>query len=287
VSCCADKQSSELVVRGQTPTWISRVAVISLAFGFLLYQPQIRKSPTKEQLVGRALAAKSAPQIVDSYAIAKRLLYGEVFAGQRETLYCGCRFDAERVPDLAACGYVTRGNPERAGRIEAEHVVPASWIGQTRQCWREPICQGRKGRRFKGRDCCERIDPEYRRAYNDLHNLWPTVGEVNEQRGNYRFGLVPGEPREFGRCDFEVDHAGRRVEPRPEVRGDVARISRYMERTHGVRLSDAHRRLFSIWDRDDPPNDFERERNARIRALQGNGNPFVEDHRRLAAARKR
>ena len=224
------------------------------------------------------------PQIVDNYAIAKRLLYGEVFAGQRETLYCGCRFDAERVPDLAGSGYVTRGNPERAGRIEVEHVVPASWIGQTRQCWREPICQDGTGRRFKGRDCCERIDAEYRLAYNDLHNLWPTVGEVNEQRRNYRFGLVPGEPREFGRCDFEVDHGRRRAEPRPEVRGDVARISLYMEHAHGVRLSAAQRRLFAAWDRADPPDDFERERNARIRALQGNDNPFVEEHERLATA---
>jgi deoxyribonuclease I len=272
------------VVRREVPRWISRVAVISLAFGFLWYQPPVKDNPERQQLVAKTLAAEGAPQIVDSYAIAKRLLYGEVFAGRRETLYCGCRFDAERVPDLAACGYVTRGNPERAGRIEAEHVVPASWIGQTRQCWREPICQDGKGRRFKGRDCCERVDPGYRRAYNDLHNLWPTVGEVNEQRRNYRFGVVPGEPREFGRCDFEVDHAGRRVEPRPEVRGDVARISLYMERTHGVGLSAAQRGLFATWDRADPPDDFERLRNARIRALQGNGNPFVEAHGRLATA---
>ena len=234
--------------------------------------------------MGKIIAAERRPQIAESYALAKRLLYGEVFAGRRETLYCGCPFDARRVPDLAACGYGSRGNPDRAGRIEVEHVVPASWIGQTRRCWREPICQDGEGRSFKGRDCCERIDPEYRRAYNDLHNLWPTVGEVNEQRRNYRFGMIPGESREFGRCDFEVDHAGRRVEPRPEVRGDVARIGLYMERVHGVRLSDGQRRLFSAWDEADPPDDFERERNARIRSLQGNGNPFVEDHGRLATA---
>ena len=237
-----------------------------------------------EQQSAKSAAAESGPEIAESYAIAKRLLYGEVFAGRRETLYCGCPFDAERVPDLAACGYVSRGNPDRAGRIEAEHVVPASWIGQTRRCWREPICEDGKGRSFKGRDCCERIDPEYRLAYNDLHNLWPTVGEVNEQRRNYRFGMIPGEPREFGRCDFEVDHAGRRVEPRPEIRGDVARISLYMERFHGVRVSDSQRRFFQSWDEADPPDEFERERNARIRSLLGNGNPFVEDHGRLATA---
>jgi len=269
---------------GRAPKRIFRAAVISLAFGFFFYQPVEDLPYQSEQRIGKTIAADSGPEIAESYAIAKRLLYGEVFAGRRETLYCGCRFDAERVPDLAACGYVSRGNPERAGRIEAEHVVPASWIGQTRRCWREPVCQDGKGRRFKGRDCCERIDPEYRRAYNDLHNLWPTVGEVNAQRRNYRFGMIAGEAREFGRCDFEVDHASRRVEPRPEVRGDVARISLYMERFHGVRLSDGQRRLFQSWDQADPPDDFERERNGRIRSLQGSGNPFVEDHGRLATA---
>jgi deoxyribonuclease I len=272
------------VVRDRALTWISGAAVVSFAFGFLFYQPLTYSVSRNDQLTRTASAEERAPRIVDSYALAKRLLYGDVFAGQRETLYCGCPFDAERVPDVAACGYVSRGNSGRAGRIEVEHVVPASWIGQTRRCWREPICLDGKGRSFKGRDCCERIDPDYQRAHNDLHNLWPTVGEVNEQRSNYRFGMIPGERREFGRCDFEVDHGSRRVEPRPEVRGEVARIAFYMEHTHGVRLSDGQRRLFSAWDRADPPDDFERDRNARIRSLQGNGNPFVEDHGRLATA---
>ena len=39
----------------------------------------------------------------------------------------------------------------------------------------------------------------------------------------------------------------------------------------------ADRKLYEAWNRQDPPDSFERERNRRIRALQGNANPFVGD----------
>ncbi|HET6521331.1 MAG TPA: endonuclease, partial [Geminicoccaceae bacterium] len=167
----------------------------------------------------REIAVGDLPQTPDSFGAAKRLLYDEVFADRRSEFYCGCPFDADGRPDLDACGYAVRGNEQRAGRIEAEHVVPAYWIGHTRTCWREPICSGRDGRRFRGRDCCEQVDPVFRTAHNDLHNLWPSVGEVNADRSNFRFGMIEGEPRAYGSCDFEVDGGLRRAEPRPEIRG--------------------------------------------------------------------
>jgi deoxyribonuclease I len=225
-----------------------------------------------------APAVGDLPNTPDSFAAARRLLYDEVFADNRVTFYCGCPFDADRTPDLAACGYEIRGNEERATRIEAEHVVPAYWIGHTRPCWREPLCTDGQGQPFKGRRCCERIDPVFRAAHNDLHNLWPAIGEINADRGNYRFGMLPGEPREYGQCDFEVDHQLRRAEPPPHIRGDIARISFYMEQTYGVAISDQQRRLYEAWNRQDPPDAWEIERNERIKRIQGRGNSFVENH---------
>lgn len=217
--------------------------------------------------------------IARDYREAKDWLFEEVVAGRRETLYCCCAFDRSKRPDLASCGYVPlRPGSERAQRVEVEHVIPASWIGGDRPCWRQAICTDGAGRRFKGRACCEAVDTNYNRAANDLQNLWPTIGEVNGERQNYRFGIIPGEVRAFGRCDFEIDREGRVVEPRPEVRGDIARIGLYMELVHGVRLSAHHRALFSAWNRADPPDAAEQERNARIRRLQGLGNPFVENY---------
>ncbi len=37
-----------------------------------------------------------------------------------------------------------------------------------------------------------------------LHNLAPSVGELNGDRSNHPYGIVEDEPREYGACDFEV-----------------------------------------------------------------------------------
>ena len=216
------------------------------------------------------------PATADSFQTAKRWMYDEVFPDRRKTFYCGCNYDVDRKVDGANCGYRVRADETRAARTEAEHVVPAYWIGYTRTCWREPVCKDGNGDMFKGRDCCEKADPVFAAAHNDLHNLWPAVGEINGDRSNYRFGMIEGERRAYGRCDFEVDHDLRRAEPPPNIRGDIARISFYMEQTYDVRLSRQQRQLFRAWDRQDPPDAWELERNRRIKAVQGNGNSFVE-----------
>lgn len=220
----------------------------------------------------------------ESYAAVKRALYDQVFAEDRRTLYCGCPFDADRRPDLEACGYVSPGSSERARRVEVDHVVPASWIGAGRTCWTQKICRNTKGRTFRGRKCCLAVDPAFRRAYQDLHNLRPTVGEVNERRSNFAFGLIEGERRTFGHCDVKIDKRTRIAEPRPEIRGDVARISLYMEAVHGIRLDAHQRHLFEIWHRADPPDALERLRNQKIGRLQGRQNPWISRPTKLSLA---
>ncbi|MBK8327588.1 MAG: endonuclease [Moraxellaceae bacterium] len=41
-----------------------------------------------------------------------------------------------------------------------------------------------------GRQCCESQDPVFETAHNDLHNLFPAIGEVNGDRSNYNWGMV-------------------------------------------------------------------------------------------------
>ncbi len=210
-----------------------------------------------------------------SYHSVKQTLYDQVFGSTRRTLYCQCPFDARRRLDLRACGYFSPGGGERARRVEVEHVVPASWIGEGRACWQKKICRDGKGRFFKGRKCCLKTDAAFRDAYQDLHNLWPAVGEVNEQRRNYRFGLIEGERRDFGRCDVEIDRKAKLAEPRPEIRGDVARISLYMAHHHHIRLSAEQYHLFEVWHRTDPPDAEEQRRNEVIKNIQGTANPYI------------
>jgi deoxyribonuclease-1 len=90
--------------------------------------------------------------------------------------------------------------------------------------------------------------------------------------------MIPGEKRQFGACNIEVDSSTRRAEPPESVMGDIARTMFYMADTYGFTLSRQDQQLFTAWSRQDPPDDWEIERNRRIKAIQGKGNRFVEDY---------
>jgi deoxyribonuclease-1 len=241
----------------------------------ILFLLKVENGLNSSAITRNAAHAAELPAIADSYSSTKRRLFEIVVGDHPLTAYCGCRFDAAKRPDHDSCGYLPIDDDERANRVEVEHVVPASWIGQGRACWSKAICTDSKGRAFKGRKCCLAVDASFRLAYNDLHNLWPVIGEINERRQNWRFGEVAGEPRAFGRCDFELDRDARVVEPRPAIRGDIARVHIYMARTHGVWLSDELRQRLRSWHLADPPDALERARDARVGRLQGNHNPLV------------
>ena len=109
-----------------------------------------------------------------------------------------------------------------------------------------------------------------------MYNLVPAIGEINGLRSNYSFAIIPGEDREFGTCDMEIQ--GRKAEPPPAVRGNIARIYYYMDSAylgHGV-ISKKNRKLYIAWDKEDPVDDWECKRAKRTEGIQGNENPFVK-----------
>ncbi len=219
------------------------------------------------------------PHNNQSFSKAKKLMK-KVYYDNQHSFYCGCRYDYKQINDKekiivdsASCGYISRKNAERGKYIEWEHVVPANAFGNTRQCWREPICTNSKGKTYKGRKCCEKIDPEFRTMQADMYNLQPAVGELNADRSNYHYGIIAGESREYGACDFEIE--GKLAEPREDIRGDIARTYFYMEDIYGIRISDKQRKLFEVWNKQDPMSEWERIRAERIEAIQGNKNKFI------------
>jgi len=218
--------------------------------------------------------AQDVPHSITSFGKAKKLAV-QVYKDQSTTFYCGCDYDRKKQVGAQACGYEPRKNPKRGARIEWEHVVPAHAFGHTRACWREALCSNSKGEAYKGRRCCGKIDPVFKAMAADLHNLVPAVGELNGDRSNFTFSMIGGEAREYGQCDFEVDFKLKRAEPRPAVRGDIARTYFYMNQTYGLKISRKQRKLFEIWSRQDPVDEWERTRNLRIENIQGNSNPFV------------
>ncbi|BCG25619.1 DNA-specific endonuclease I [Pseudomonas tohonis] len=208
-------------------------------------------------LAGTAHA--SAPR---TFQEAKKVAW-KLYASHPVEFYCGCRYSGNKV-DLKSCGYVPRTNAQRAKRIEWEHIVPAWVIGHQRQCWQ-------KG----GRENCARNDAAFRRAEADLHNLVPSIGEVNGDRSNYGFGWLPQKPRQYGACQMVVDFKARKAMPRQQVRGMIARTYFYMSERYGLRLSRQDRQLYTAWNKQYPVEAWERNRNQRVACAMGHGNHFV------------
>jgi deoxyribonuclease I len=100
---------------------------------------------------------------------------------------------------------------------------------------------------------------------------------VNGLRANCSMAMIAGEARQFGACDVEI--AERKIEPRPAIRGDIAWRYLYMEASYPGRgiLSEKNRPLFEAWNKEDPVDAWECERDRRIARLQGHYNPFVRD----------
>lgn len=212
---------------------------------------------------------------VESFQRAKKLMV-QVFKGNQVTLYCGCQYQGKSV-DHASCGYKPIRPGGRAERLEWEHVVPAQAFGQSFKEWRDghPDCVDSQGKPYKGRRCARKVSRQYRLMEADLYNLQPAIGEVNGLRGHFAMGMIPGEERRFGACDVEIED--RKIEPRPAVRGDIARTYRYMHRAYPGRgiISKKNKRLFEAWDRADPVDSAEQARVAIIQELLQNGEIIV------------
>ncbi len=194
--------------------------------------------------------------------------------------YCGCSFVPHESENgrfriqTDSCGLESRTGSERSYLVEWEHIVPAHSFGKNRACWTSESCES-NGHKLKGRKCCQATDPVFREIEADLHNLVPAPGEINNDRGNFHFGLIPDEPRTYGACDFEVDFKAQIAEPRESIRGDIARIYLYMEKQWGIEIPAEIKKLYLLWNENDPPDTFEIRRNEWIVRIQGRKNPFI------------
>ena len=119
------------------------------------------------------------------------------------------------------------------------------------------------------------MNEEYRRMQADMYNLYPAIGEVNGRRSNYSMAIIKGEKREFGKCDVEIKN--KKVEPREEIRGEIARTYLYMDSVYPGRgiISKKNRKLFDACERSDPVDQWECERARKIQKLQGNKNRIL------------
>ena len=234
-----------------------------------------QQSPRRPLATASSSKPVSGNERIEHFRQAKRHVYA-LFADRLRTFYCECRYSGKRI-DSNRCSFKSRLHSKRAKRTEIEHVVPVHAFGQSFKSWRNghQRCIDKKGRSFKGRRCAGLVSSSFNHMSSDLYNLRPTVGAVNALRSNFRMGLIEGEERQFGACDMEIDN--RVFEPRPAIRGDVARIYFYMESAYPGRgiVGKKQWKLLKACHRADPVSEEERAPGLKIRSIQGNENPFV------------
>ena len=126
--------------------------------------------------------------------------------------------------------------------------------------------------------------------YGDSHNLKPSASTVNQSKSNLDFDNG-GEQHSVATGCYYTDSTW---EARDEVKGDIARIIFYMstryegengeldlevvDRVNTFPLPE-HGKLSTLleWNLQDPPDEFERNRNDVLFSFQRNRNPFIDD----------
>jgi len=199
-----------------------------------------------------------------------------IWQDHRISFYCGCDYDKQLFVSHSSCGYRPQ-DTKRANRIEWEHLVPVSWFGHQRPCWKQKICRSKKGELYNGRNCCEKVDDEFRMMYTDLHNLVPVIGEVNKARQYFRFAEMPDNLSNYHGCEIKIDETLKKVEPKAHLKGAIARAYLYMQKTYDFKLNQQQNKLFRLWNKQHPPDEWERIWNQRIKQAQGTDNTFISD----------
>ena len=128
-----------------------------------------------------------------------------------------------------------------------------------------------------GRKNCSKNDGWFKVAEADMHNLFPSIGEVNGDRSNYRFSAWQGNPgvEMYGDCPMKIDFKNRQAEPPDVAKGAVARAYLYMSDRYGVQLSKAQRQLMNGWNKQFQAGRWECDRERVVSKIQGTRNDYV------------
>lgn len=128
-------------------------------------------------------------------------------------------------------------------------------------------------------------------AKSDVHHLFIIDATVNSRRQNFEFGEPVCGGENQPECRWVSEHHGEEEKPsrigdnasgepvfevRSARRGDVARSQFYFSIRYQMPIPRETEKVLRRWHAEDPPDDFEKERNRRIERVQHNRNPFVD-----------
>lgn len=219
---------------------------------------------------------------IDSFSKAKKILRNQIYNTDnlKIAFYSQCTYESKKVNNKyklvvnkESCGYLPRKpKNKRSNYIEWEHIVPAHAFGHSLPCWNtgNDICTKKSGKEYKGRKCCNKVSKEFKLMQADMYNLVPAIGEINGDRNNFTFTELEGEPRVYGKVNFEVDFKARKVEPPEYAKGQIARTYMYFHKTYNLPISKKQMNLYKAWDKQYPMTNKEKLVYKKIEKIQGN-----------------
>lgn len=202
-------------------------------------------------------SAKCLSQKTDlTYEEARRILFGELFLEHHEKesytvkdVYCNIEID-----ETKGAGPKKIPNPKY---MNCEHTWPQSKFSKN-------------------------FPNELQKT--DLHHLFPVDMRANSTRNNHPFADVNGKVTHSNCHDSKLgtalDSNIISFEPPPEHKGNVARAIYYFSTRYKMNLDSTQEKYLKIWNKLDPVDQEEMDRNEKIMKIQGNRNPFV-DHPEL------
>jgi len=208
-----------------------------------------------------------------SFGKSKRLLATKVYPAHQKAFYSNCDYkikEKKLIPIHKTCGFKYRKNKNRSERIEWEHIVPAWHFGHQLRCWQNG-----------GRMTCRNTNTKFKQMEADMHNLVPAIGEINGDRSNFRFGMIEGEKRAYGKVNMEILFSNKKAEPMESVFGDIARVYFYMRDRYGLRISKTQEKMLIAWNNIDPVSSWEKKKNQLIKELQGDENLYITNYKKI------
>lgn len=110
---------------------------------------------------------------------------------------------------------------------------------------------------------------------SDLHNLQPSIGEINGDRSNFMYDELKNQNSNYGKCQMKIDFKKKLVEPPERAKGMIARTYFYMSKEYKIAIPKKQNRLFKIWDKKFPVTKWECKREQLIFQIQGYHNNYV------------
>ena len=152
-----------------------------------------------------------------------------------------------------------------AGKTPAPNKIPANEIINTEHTW--PQSRFNKNQNVGMQKA-------------DLHHLFPTDSQLNNIRGNFKFGEVQKDsnvlkchgPR-FGTPSYSSERV---FEPPQHHKGNVARALFYFSTKYKLTIDKNEEAILRKWALEDLVDDEEMLRNDEIEKVQHSRNPFID-----------